>query len=132
MRVMSGAVAMMASNLDDRRKEARLKILRMIDDNPLVTTRQIADQVGLSNGSAHYMLSALVEKGFVKLSKFAQSSGKSRYAHVLTPEGIRQKTMLTHDFLRAKRTEFYLLREELSSLERELQLMDGMSAEKKI
>lgn len=130
MRVTSGAVAVMASKLDDRRQEARLKILRMIDDNPLVTTRQIADQVGLSNGSAHYILRALVEKGFVKLGKFARSSDKSRYAYVLTPEGIRQKTMLTHAFLRAKRTEFYLLKEELRTLERELGLMDGMSVER--
>lgn len=132
MRVTSAAVAIMASNLDDRRQEARLKILRMIDDNPLVTTRQTADQVGLSNGSAHYMLSALVEKGFVKLGKFAQTSDKSRYAYVLTPEGIRQKTMLTHAFLRAKRAEYDLLKEELNSLESELQLMDATPEDRKI
>lgn len=104
----------------------------MIDDNPHVTTRQIADQVGLSNGSAHYMLRALLEKGIVKIRNFAQSSDKARYAYVLTPEGIRQKTMLTQAFLRAKRTEFYLLKEELSSLERELQMMDDMSLNGKI
>lgn len=104
----------------------------MIDDNPHITTRQIADQVGISNGSAHYMLSALVEKGFVKLRNFAQSSEKSRYAYMLTPEGVRQKSLLTYAFLKAKRAEFDLLKEELSSLERELQLMDGMSVERKI
>lgn len=79
MRLTSGAVAIMASNLDDRRQEARLKILRMIDKNLHVTTRQIADQPGISNGAAHYMLSALLEKGFVKLESFIQGSKKLRY-----------------------------------------------------
>ena len=103
----------------------------MIDDNPHITTRQIADQVGISNGSAHYTLNALVEKGFVKIRNFAQSSEKSRYAYLLTPEGVRQKSLLTYAFLKKKRAEFDLLKEELSLLERELQLMDGMFAERK-
>ena len=103
----------------------------MIDDNPHITTRQIADQVGISNGSAHYMLSALVEKGFVKLRNFAKSSEKSRYAYVLTPEGIRQKALLTYSFLKVKRAEFDLLKKELRSLESELQLMDATPEERK-
>ena len=42
-------------------------IINLISENPNITTRKIAQKVGISNGTAYYLISALVEKGFVKL-----------------------------------------------------------------
>ena len=42
--------------------------MRLISENPELSSRQIAAKVGVSNGSAYYILNALIEKGFVKLS----------------------------------------------------------------
>lgn len=114
----------MASEATKRRREARLKILRMISENPEITTRKIADQVGISNGAAHYMLGALVDKGFVKLKNFSRSSSKVQYIYLLTPKGMHEKISLTYEFLRLKRDEHKALKEELQALERELHL-DG-------
>lgn len=97
--------------------------MRMISQNPEMSTRQIADGVGISNGSAYYVLTALVEKGFVKLGNFQKSPRKGQYAYLLTPKGIREKSLLTHSFIARKREEFEVLSAEIKALEEEAGLM---------
>ena len=82
----------------------------MISQNPEMSTRQVADEVGIFNGSAYYVLTALVEKGFVKLGNFKNNPRKGQYACLLTPKGIREKYLLTHSFIWRKREEFEVLK----------------------
>jgi EPS-associated MarR family transcriptional regulator len=84
-----------------------------------MSTRQVADEVGISNGSAYYVLTALVEKGFVKLGNFKKSPRKGQYAYLLTPKGVREKSILTHSFIERKRQEFVVLKAEIKALEEE-------------
>ena len=93
--------------------------MRLIAQNPEMSTRQVADEVGISNGSAYYVLTALVEKGFVKLGNFKNNPRKGQYAYLLTPKGIREKSLLTHSFIERKRDEFELLKAEIKALEEE-------------
>lgn len=93
--------------------------MRIILECPSATTRHIANRVGISNGSAHYVLSALIDKGFVKIENFSRSADKRKYIYVLTPEGLSEKLRLTYYFLKRKRQEFDALKEELRSLESE-------------
>jgi EPS-associated MarR family transcriptional regulator len=93
--------------------------MRLISQNPEMSTRQVADEVGISNGSAYYVLTALVEKGFVKLGNFKKSPRKGQYAYLLTPKGVREKSLLTHSFIERKRQEFASLRAEIKALEEE-------------
>ena len=65
------------------------------------------------------MLTALVEKGFVKLGNFKNNPRKGQYAYLLTPKGIREKSLLTHSFIERKRDEFELLKAEIKALEKE-------------
>jgi len=88
-----------------------------------MSTRQVADEVGISNGSAYYILTALVEKGFVKLGNFKKNPRKGQYAYLLTPRGIREKSLLTHSFIDRKREEFKILRVEIRALEEEAGLV---------
>ena len=97
----------------------------MILQNPEMSTRQVADEVGISNGTAYYVLTALVEKGFVKLSNFRKNPRKGQYAYLLTPKGIREKPLLTHNFIERKREEFEVLKAEINALEEEV----GLAAE---
>ena len=76
--------------------------MRLIARYPEMTTRQVADAVNISNGSAYYVLTALVEKGFVKLENFKNNPRKRQYAYLLTPKGIRESP-LTHSFIERKR-----------------------------
>ena len=109
----------MASRREEQQAEIRLKVMRLISQNPEMSTRQVADEVGISNGSAYYVLTALVEKGFVKLGNFKKNPRKGQYAYLLTPKGIREKSLLTHSFIGRKREEFEVLKAEIKALEEE-------------
>ena len=109
----------MASRRDEQQAAIRLKVMRLISQNPEMSTRQVADEVGISNGSAYYVLTALVGKGFVKLGNFQNNSRKGQYAYLLTPKGIKEKSLLTHSFIERKRQEFKDLRAEIQALEHE-------------
>ena len=93
--------------------------MRLIAQNPEVSTRQVAEVAGISNGSAYYVLTALVEKGLVKLGNFKNNPRKGQYAYLLTPKGIREKSLLTHRFIERKREEFKGLKAEIKALEEE-------------
>ena len=109
----------MASRREEQQEDVRLRVMRLINGNPELSSRQVADRVGISNGSAYYVLTALVEKGFVKLENFKNNPRKGQYAYLLTPKGVREKSLLTHRFIERKRQEYDDLRAEIELLERE-------------
>lgn len=114
----------MASLQDLRREEARMRLLRYLTDHPDATTRQIAVDLGVSNGTAYYLLKALLDKGFVKARRFASSETKGQYLYVLTPEGISRKLALTRNFLDRKREKYLALEAEIRAMEQELHVSD--------
>ena len=118
----------MASRREQHQEDVRLRVMRLIDKNSEMSSRQIADKVGIANGSAYYVLTALVERGFVKLGNFKNNPHKGQYAYLLTPKGIREKSLLTHRFIGRKRQEFNALRAEIESLEEEAGLAKGLSS----
>ena len=101
--------------------------MRLLNENPSISTREIARKVGISNGAAYYCVLALVDKGFVKLKNFARSKTKGNYIYELTPRGMRAKAALTVSFLERKRHEYKDLKLEIERLEGEL----GVSETKK-
>ena len=96
--------------------------MRLLDSDPRITTREIARIVCISNGAAYYCITALIEKGYVKLKSFTQSQTKVSYLYELTPRGIRAKTALTVQFLERKKHEYHDLKAEIELLENELGL----------
>ena len=113
----------MASRREEQQAAIRLKVMRLISQDPELSTRQVADGVEISNGSAYYVLTALVGKGFVKLGNFKNNPRKGQYAYLLTPKGIREKSLLTHSFIERKRQEFKDLKAEIEALEEEAGLV---------
>ena len=109
----------MASRRSEQQSEIRLRVMRLISEKPEMSSRQVADAVGISNGSAYYVLTSLVEKGLVKLENFKNNTQKGRYAYLLTPKGIREKSILTHNFIERKRKEHENLKKEIEALEEE-------------
>jgi EPS-associated MarR family transcriptional regulator len=118
----------LASRREQHQEDVRLRVMRLIDENSEMSSREIADKVGIANGSAYYVLTALVERGFVKLENFKNSQRKVQYAYLLTPRGIREKSLLTHRFIHRKRKEFVALRAEIESLEEEVGLAKDVSS----
>ena len=115
----------MASRREEQQEDVRLRVMRLIAGNPEMSTRQVAEEVGISNGSAYYVLTALVEKGFVKLGNFKNNPRKGQYAYLLTPKGLREKSLLTQRLIKRKRQEYVDLRAEIELLEREAGLLDA-------
>ena len=107
----------MASRRKEHQEDAKLRVFQMINENPQMTTREIAQKVGISNGSAYYLLTSLIDMGFIKLSNFKDSSQKIKYSYFLTPKGIREKSLIINKFLARKKIEFEVLRDEIISLE---------------
>ena len=110
----------MASKREQQQQDTRFRIIRLLDEDPSISTRGIAQKVGISNGTAYYCVTALVEKGFVKLKNFTQSPTKANYIYELTPRGIRAKATLTVSFLERKKHEYEDLKLEIERLESEL------------
>jgi EPS-associated MarR family transcriptional regulator len=102
------------------REDARFRVLRILEGRPELSQRAIADELGISLGGVNYCLKGLVEKGFVKLRSVRESKNKSRYAYLLTPRGIAEKTKLTARFLRRRMQEYEALKAEIEALEGDL------------
>ena len=108
----------MASRRKEHQEDAKFRVFQIINENPQMTTREIAQKVGISNGSAYYLLTSLIDMGFIKLSNFKDSSQKIKYSYLLTPKGIREKSLITSTFLERKKQEFEALRKEINLLEK--------------
>jgi len=100
--------------------DSELKILKLLEENPNLTQREVAEELGVSLGKTHYLIRALIDKGFLKLSNFKNSDNKIAYLYLLTPKGISQKTELTKAFLSRKKGEYSKLKSEIEELIKEL------------
>ena len=120
----------MASQREQQQEETHFRVMRLLDETPSISTREIARRVGISNGAAYYCVTALVDKGFVKLKNFARSKTKGSYIYELTPRGIRAKAALTVSFLERKKHEYEDLKLEIERLESELGIQNETKPKK--
>ena len=100
--------------------ELSIKIIRELEKAPEQSQRALSKQCGVSVGSIHYCIKALVEKGYVKARNFKNAQKKLAYAYILTPSGINLKKELTLAFLKRKQAEYEALRKEINALEEDL------------
>lgn len=110
----------MAGQRSKVQEDVRFRVLRLLHENPELSQRDLAKAVGISNGSAHYLLTALVEKGLIKIGNFTAAEDKRRYAYILTPKGIAEKASITKRFLERKIQEYDALKAEIAELQDEL------------
>ena len=110
----------MASRRKEQQEDAKLRVLQILSSKPQMTSRELAQKIGISNGSAFYLLTSLIEMGFIKLSNFKKSEQKAKYSYLLTPKGIREKSLVTSKFLVRKKQEYELLKKEIAELERDV------------
>lgn len=106
----------MPSHSDRFREDLRFKVLRMLENRPESSQRDIADALGVSLGGVNYCLKALIAKGHVKMNNFRESNNKLRYAYVLTPSGIAERALLTGRFLQRKMKEHAAIMAEIDAL----------------
>jgi len=96
-----------------RKDDDQFEVLRAIDKKSNTTQRELSNSLGFSLGKINYCLGALKDKGLIKISNFSKSKNKIKYAYVLTPKGIAEKTKLTLNFMKRKMKEYDELRKEM-------------------
>ena len=109
----------MSSQKAQQTEDLNFRVLRLLQDNPEISQRELADKVGVSHGKMNYCLNALIDKGLVKLENFQNSQHKLKYAYLLTPAGIAEKAKLTGRFLQRKVVEYERLKAEIEALRAE-------------
>jgi EPS-associated MarR family transcriptional regulator len=118
----------MTSPRSQLQEDTYFRVLRMLQDNPDMTQREIAEKLGISTSGLNYCLKALIDKGWVKVQNFSQSKNKFGYIYVLTPQGITNKAMLAGRFLKRKLQEYEALRAEIDMLQAESNQADLQSS----
>jgi EPS-associated MarR family transcriptional regulator len=100
--------------------EPQLELLRLLQLHPDYSQRQLAGALGVSLGKTHYLLKALLGKGWVKAQNFRRNDNKMGYLYVLTPQGVRHRLQLTQAFLARKEQDYQMLRKQIAMLREEL------------
>lgn len=104
-----------------RQEDTAFRVMRLLQANPDITQRELAEQLGVSVSGMNYCLKALMEKGWVKMHNFSQSKNKFGYVYILTPSGMAEKAALTSHFLKRKLQEYEALTAEIRSLKTEVE-----------
>jgi hypothetical protein len=72
-----------------------LEILKHVESTPRLNNRMAASKLGCSVKLAHALLSKMVEKGFLHVTKHHAR----RWDYFLTPSGIAAKARITYEFI---------------------------------
>jgi EPS-associated MarR family transcriptional regulator len=89
------------------------EVLRKIKKKPESSQRELASELGFSLGKLNYCITALKEKGLLKINNFKKNPNKFGYIYKLTPKGISAKTELTLRFMKKKIEEYDELKKEI-------------------
>ena len=107
-------------------QELEYRALKILEQQPDLTQRQLAEELGVSLGKTHYLVKSLIDVGWVKLDNFQKSDNKWGYAYLLTPKGIAEKAAITARFLVRKQREYNELQEEIAHLQEEVRQQQGI------
>ncbi len=99
---------------------SQLALLRLLNEQPDLSQRELSQALGLSLGKTHYVLHAMLDKGLVKVGNFRRNDNKLAYAYLLTPAGLLEKIAMTRRFLARKEAEFDQLQATIAALRAEV------------
>ena len=101
-------------------QELEYRALKILEQRPDLTQRQLSQALGVSLGKTNYLLKSLIDVGWVKLENFQKSDNKWGYAYLLTPSGVAEKAAITLRFLNRKKQEYNDLQLEIARLQEEV------------
>jgi len=96
------------------------QILRDISKKPGISQRELASKNGISLGKVNYAISAMIEKGYIKIRNFKGSKNKRNYMYILTPKGLYEMTRQASFFLKLKMLEYERIKLEIAELEADI------------
>ena len=102
--------------------DIHFRVLHILDENPSITQRGLAQKLGISLGNVNFCLKALIDIGHIKIKNFQKNPDKSVYLYLLTPQGLKQKALLTAGFLKRKLEEYRALKNEIESIQSKMRI----------
>ena len=108
-------------------QELEYRALKILEQQPDLTQRQLAEELGVSLGKTHYLVKAVMDVGWVKIDNFQRSDNKWGYDYLLTPMGIVEKAAITARFLVRKQREHTQLQEEIAQLQEEVRQQQDLN-----
>ena len=97
------------------------RVLRLLEQNPVRTQRELAAALGISVGKTNHLLRTLVDRGHLQPDDYPPAERMARKcSYLLTPEGLQHRRALTRAYLERRTREFEALHAELTSLRAEL------------
>ena len=69
----------MTSRQAQIQEDTYFRVMRILEENPDLTQRELAEKLGVSLGGLNYCLNALMDKGWVKMQNFQNSKNKFKY-----------------------------------------------------
>ena len=100
--------------------DVHFRLLHTLSDDQYITQRDLAKKLGISLGAVNYCLRELIKIGHIKANNFKNNPNKIGYFYLITPLGIKEKAILTSDFLKRKLSEYNALRAEIKSIKSNL------------
>jgi EPS-associated MarR family transcriptional regulator len=110
----------MTSRQAKLQEDTYFRVMRILQENPDLTQRELAEKLVISVDGLNYCLKALMEKGLVKMKNFANSESKFGYVYALPPTDMAEKAAIAHRFLRCKMDEYEALKAEIEAVKAEI------------
>ena len=105
-------------------KGIHLSLLNLLQKEPELTQREMNMKMGVSLGKINYCISALTNKGMIKVERFKKTENKSAYMYRLTPKGLEELANLTISFLKIKIGEYDKIKKEIKLLSKQIDNID--------
>ncbi|MFT7228007.1 MAG: EPS-associated MarR family transcriptional regulator [Methylophilaceae bacterium] len=93
--------------------------MKALETKPEISQHDLALKLGVSFGRENYCLKALIEVGLLKATNLSNNKNKLAYMYLLTPIGVKEKSVITERFLKAKLAEYESLEAEIEMLRSE-------------
>lgn len=100
--------------------DTRYHLLKLLNEQPHLSQRELARVMGISLGKTNFCLQALIKMGLVKARNFRNSKNKSAYLYKLTPSGIEEKALVARNFLQRKIEEYESIQREIAELKADI------------
>ncbi len=76
--------------------EQEYQVLTHLHENEQTSQRKLSRHTGLSLGAVNILIKKMARKGLIKIEKLNPRTVR----YILTPQGIKEKTRLTYQFIR--------------------------------
>lgn len=111
----------MASRQTKLQEDTNFRVMRLSQENPDTTQRDLAEKLGVSVGRLSYCAESADGKGMVKMKNFVNSKNKFGYVFVLTRVEMAAKAATAHRFLQRKLDGYEALKVEIDALRGEVE-----------